>query len=225
MAIQVNGTTVIDNSRNLTNIASVDAATVAALNAAGVGGGGADWSVVNTVTDNTERTSYYNSPSYTYTVPSDAVEIFLQWEGTVRAISTPDHMQGISMAVINSSNNTNWYDGLRRNYYRYSYDTTYRYGKVGVPYRLETATYSLDTADYKRTPNFNLQFAGHAYVVSSSSVQEFSTQTIGTSYDSYNDPFAPGQTMKYGWQLGSNTACKNVTFKLLVNRGEPVIVG
>jgi len=39
MAIQVNGTTVIDNSRNLTNIASVDAATVTALGNAGVGGG------------------------------------------------------------------------------------------------------------------------------------------------------------------------------------------
>lgn len=40
MAIQVSGTTVIDNSRQLTNIASVDATTVAALGAAGVGGGG-----------------------------------------------------------------------------------------------------------------------------------------------------------------------------------------
>lgn len=38
MAIQVNGTTVIDNSRNLTNIASVDATTVAAFSASGVGG-------------------------------------------------------------------------------------------------------------------------------------------------------------------------------------------
>jgi hypothetical protein len=40
MAIQVNGTQVIGNSRELTNIASVDATTVAALSAAGVGGGG-----------------------------------------------------------------------------------------------------------------------------------------------------------------------------------------
>lgn len=39
MAIQVNGTQVIGNSRELTNIASVDATTVAALGAAGVGGG------------------------------------------------------------------------------------------------------------------------------------------------------------------------------------------
>lgn len=40
MAIQVNGTTVIDNSRNLNNIVSVDATTAAAIGAAGVGGGG-----------------------------------------------------------------------------------------------------------------------------------------------------------------------------------------
>ena len=39
MAIKVNGTTVINDSRALSNIASVDATTVAALGAAGVGGG------------------------------------------------------------------------------------------------------------------------------------------------------------------------------------------
>jgi hypothetical protein len=38
MAIKVNGTTVINDSRALTNIASVDATTVAAFGAAGVGG-------------------------------------------------------------------------------------------------------------------------------------------------------------------------------------------
>ena len=39
MAIQVSGTEVISNARALTNIASVDATTVASLSAAGVGGG------------------------------------------------------------------------------------------------------------------------------------------------------------------------------------------
>ena len=39
MAIKVNGTTVINDSRALQNIASVDATTVAAISAAGVGGG------------------------------------------------------------------------------------------------------------------------------------------------------------------------------------------
>ena len=40
MAIKVGGTEVVDNSRQLKNIASVDATTVAALGSAGVGGGG-----------------------------------------------------------------------------------------------------------------------------------------------------------------------------------------
>jgi len=40
MAIKVGGTTVVDDSRQLSNIASVDATTVAALGAAGVGAGG-----------------------------------------------------------------------------------------------------------------------------------------------------------------------------------------
>ena len=40
MAIKVGGTTVIDDSRQLSNIASVDATTVAALSSAGVGSGG-----------------------------------------------------------------------------------------------------------------------------------------------------------------------------------------
>lgn len=39
MAIKVGGTTVINDSRELSNIASVDATTVAALGAAGIGGG------------------------------------------------------------------------------------------------------------------------------------------------------------------------------------------
>lgn len=50
MAIQVNGTEVISNSRALNNIASVDATTAAAITAAGVGGGsgvaGITWSTV-----------------------------------------------------------------------------------------------------------------------------------------------------------------------------------
>jgi hypothetical protein len=41
MAIKVNGTTVINDSRQLQNVASVDATTVAALGAAGVGGSSA----------------------------------------------------------------------------------------------------------------------------------------------------------------------------------------
>lgn len=72
MAIQVNGTEVISNSRALKNIASVDATTVAAMSAAGVGataapvsGGWLGW---------TTKTLLYTWPTgqnNTYTVPSD----------------------------------------------------------------------------------------------------------------------------------------------------------
>ena len=58
MAIQVNGTTVIDNSRALTNIASVDATTAAAIGAAGVGAASVEWQNLS------------NSYSYTYTSSS-----------------------------------------------------------------------------------------------------------------------------------------------------------
>lgn len=40
MALQVSGYTVVNNSRNLTNITGIDATTAAAIGAAGVGGGG-----------------------------------------------------------------------------------------------------------------------------------------------------------------------------------------
>ena len=57
MAIQVNGTQVIGNSRELTNIASVDATTAAAIGAAGVGGGGVEglysWQVSTTADSTT----------------------------------------------------------------------------------------------------------------------------------------------------------------------------
>jgi hypothetical protein len=50
MAIQVGGTTVVNNSRALQNIASVDATTAASITAAGVGGGsgvaGISWATV-----------------------------------------------------------------------------------------------------------------------------------------------------------------------------------
>ena len=68
MAIKVNGTTVINDSRQLQNVASVDATTVAALGAAGVGGGGT-----------IEVTASGTLPS------GDAV--FLNSDGTVSAIA------------------------------------------------------------------------------------------------------------------------------------------
>ena len=61
MAIQVSGTQVIGNSRELTNIASVDSTTAAAITAAGVGAGG---------TAPTSGTTY--EVVFPYTAPSTA---------------------------------------------------------------------------------------------------------------------------------------------------------
>ncbi len=91
MAIKVNGTTVINDSRALSNIASVDATTVAALGAAGVGGGGSiELTATGSITagdpvgvnssGNAEKTASIVGPSstlttaahYDYTYLSDA---------------------------------------------------------------------------------------------------------------------------------------------------------
>ena len=69
MAIQVNGTTVINNSRQLTNIASVDSTTVAALGAAGVGGS-ATWKVLGTFSDSSTRVGNYQSGTTAVTIPT-----------------------------------------------------------------------------------------------------------------------------------------------------------
>ena len=62
MAIKVNGTTVINDSRALSNIASVDATTAASIATAGVGGA---MSLINTYTIPSGGNN-----SYTYTFPT-----------------------------------------------------------------------------------------------------------------------------------------------------------
>ena len=64
MAIKVNGTTVINDSRALSNIASLDATTVAAIGAAGIGGGD-EWQTIATYTNTTtydQGTSFQLGP-------------------------------------------------------------------------------------------------------------------------------------------------------------------
>jgi len=71
MAIKVNGTTVINDSRALTNIASVDATTVAAIGAAGVGGGG--WSLIS------ETAITSNVSAIDVTFPSGYLEYIVEF--------------------------------------------------------------------------------------------------------------------------------------------------
>jgi hypothetical protein len=61
MAIKVNGTTVIDDSRELRNIAAVDGATATAISAAGVGGGGTEFITKATVSSATLNIDFTSS--------------------------------------------------------------------------------------------------------------------------------------------------------------------
>lgn len=71
MAIQVNGTTVIDNSRQLTNIASVDSTTVAALGAAGVGGG-----EISFVAATSTLSGSFTKPADAYSITNNLITNF-----------------------------------------------------------------------------------------------------------------------------------------------------
>ena len=66
MAIKVNGTTVINDSRQLQNVASVDATTVAALGAAGVGGANISEYTILNPSLNTWDARFVNENQYNY---------------------------------------------------------------------------------------------------------------------------------------------------------------
>lgn len=75
MAIQVNGTTVIDNSRALTNISSVDSSVVSAMSSAGVGGA---TSLITNWTNIPTTTNFTLSLSSSY----DIIRIYFNLVGT-----------------------------------------------------------------------------------------------------------------------------------------------
>lgn len=72
MAIKVNGTTVIDDSRQLQNVASVDATTAASITAAGVGGSLSS----TTLTGNSPTASLNDTTHFEHSFSSDASATF-----------------------------------------------------------------------------------------------------------------------------------------------------
>lgn len=105
MAIQVSGTTVINDSRQLQNIASVDATTVAALGTAGVGGA---TSLI------TGWTNIPNSSTWSLTLSAsyDIIKIYMNYVGTA------------GTGFIDLYHRFNYSGGTETgNYYAYAYDT------------------------------------------------------------------------------------------------------
>ena len=108
MAIQVGGTTVINDSRQLQNIASVDATTAASIATAGVGGA---MSLINT----------YNIPSggtnsYTYTFPT-GYDTFMVEANNLFGINNT-----ITYPTLKLSNATGYVYGTN-GYWRGDFDT------------------------------------------------------------------------------------------------------
>ena len=111
MAIKVNGTTVINDSRQLQNVASVDATTVAALGAAGVGGG--HWENLSEVTlggsvvsavDITLPTGYdYHKVEFNFPMPDGGS----YKEPRMRLLNSGGTAQDANWAVFYSYNNGN----------------------------------------------------------------------------------------------------------------------
>ena len=135
MAIKVNGTTVINDSRALTNIASVDAATVTALGNAGVGGG-----ATSLITD---WTSIPASTTWTVSFPSgyDVISIFWQNMAISSSSSATDlvfrlgsetgnkYYYGRSNAASTSQNNRVPFGGGGGTGYSYP---SYHQGKLNI---------------------------------------------------------------------------------------------
>jgi len=109
MAIQVSGTQVIGNSRELTNIASVDATTAAAIGAAGVGTPQLYWGVTSMTNGNENyATIVYNASTSTWVSVSAN-------NGNKVAASTDDgstwtvYNTGVSYSYGMATNNTGTY--------------------------------------------------------------------------------------------------------------------
>ena len=111
MAIKVGGTTVIDDSRALNNISSVDATTVAALGTAGVGAGGGSLDAIASGTISTGDTIIINS------------------NGTVSAV-------GITGTSFSYGSTTNYYNTEPAFYAVAAFDSGSN--KVVVAYRNDT---------------------------------------------------------------------------------------
>ena len=123
MAIKVNGTTVVNDSRALTNIASLDSTTAAAITAAGVGGG----EVVSLTSNGALSNTTYIEVSFT----GDYLMYIVQFVN-MRTNST-----GFSAGYTNSSGNlitsSNYYISSENAQTAYGSESMYFCGENSRP--------------------------------------------------------------------------------------------
>jgi len=138
MAIKVGGTEVVDNNRQLKNIASVDATTVAALGTAGVGGGGGKF------TATADGAIAIGKP------------VALQSNGTVKQVANP--VSDISPMTLNTARDIS----ISPNTPAYSYGNLHYWPDIdaviycyvsGADIRMHTAYYSNANESYTNRHN------------------------------------------------------------------------
>ena len=141
MAIQVSGTQVIGNSRELTNIASVDATTVATLNAGGVGGGGFEPVAVTGTTPSLDVGTYNFFDNGTLTADTTisfaSVPTNANWKYSFKPtivsgawdISTASYLQNFSAAAQETNPQGIFFkpDGTKMYIIGYSGDAVWQY--------------------------------------------------------------------------------------------------
>jgi sugar lactone lactonase YvrE len=152
MAIQVSGTEVISNARELSNIASVDATTVTSLNDAGVGGGFKPVSVSGaTQALNVGTYNFFDGGSLsadttlTFTsVPTDALWTYTAKAGLDEAYTLVNsYYSGLSKSVIAQEDSTTALafssDGTKMYVLGYTNATVYQY-TLSPAFNIATAT-------------------------------------------------------------------------------------
>ena len=106
MAIQVNGTTVIDNSRNLTNISSIDSTTATAIGNAGVGGTLVDLGFTS-LTSTNFATLDISMPSGYHKV---YIEIYNLFGANTSNLSSPEATFKDSGGTVQNNSREYWYE-------------------------------------------------------------------------------------------------------------------
>jgi len=153
MAIQVSGTQVIGNSRELTNIASVDATTAASIQAAGVGGGFEPVAVTGTTPSlNVGSYNFFDNGTLTAdtTVSFASVPTNANWKYSFKSaiasgawdVTTAAYKQLFSVATQETSPAGIFFkpDGLKMYVIGYAGDSVYEYN-LSPAWDISTAVY------------------------------------------------------------------------------------
>jgi hypothetical protein len=231
MAIKVNGTTVINDSRALSNIASVDATTAAAIGAAGVGGG-QEWTLLSTYTNSNtyEQGTSFEIGDITVNMPSDMSSI-----SGLAFVVEKDHRKSTSYgagqylffgkqgltgsARWSTADQHRWtwghYDGAQFSDWRSVVSTLY-IPITFIPYAYDARNHS-STGYIRPVITFDSSNVTTRYNTSWNGDYTGDTLGISPGYgdaDLFSNSLQAGETWKYHISKDSTDGIRNITIKV-----------